>query len=111
MANRSLRNNPIIDVIGLQTPRGRLIFFAVAAVFIFMISFEDLQGLPDISLYARLGIPSPSIGLTRAFWHVTHGDFAAAYAQNPLIYPVLLVVCGIILNDIRRLVFQKYKSD
>lgn len=105
MANRSLRNNPVIDVIGLQTPKGRLIFFAGVTFFVLMISLEDLQ---EISLYARLGIPSPSIGLTRAFWHVTDGDFAAAYAQNPLIYPALLVVFGIILNDIRRLAFQKY---
>lgn len=110
MGNLSLKNNLIIDVVGLQTPRGRLIFFAGVTVFIFMISFEGLQDLPDISLYKRLGIPSPSIGLTRAFWHIMHGDFVSAYAQNWLIYPVLLVTGGIILNDIQSVILQKYKQ-
>lgn len=109
MGNLSLRNNPVIDVIGLQTPRGRLIFFAGVTFFIFMLSFEGLQALPDISLYKRFGIPSPSIGLTRAFWHILHGDFISAYTQNRLIYPVLLVIAGIILNDIRYLILQKNK--
>lgn len=85
------------QTIGLQTPGGRLLFFAVATLAIFLAPYDWLAGL---SLWQRLGIPSPSIGLTRAYWHLLHLDPGAAWQRNPLIYVVLAVGLPLLARDV-----------
>lgn len=88
----------------MQKPKDRLIFFAILPLIIWLLT--NIEFMPSLSLYAHLGIPSPSIGLTRAFWELLAGDFAGAWNLNPLIYPVVLVVLSIIVKDLDT-VFRK----
>jgi hypothetical protein len=63
------------------------------------ISWERLTGLPQFSIFATLGLPSPSIGLTRAYWKLLHGDIAGAVRQNLMVVPVAITIGGIIIAD------------
>jgi hypothetical protein len=92
----------VINIIGLQTPAGRLVFFALASAVIFMLPQTVLA---EFSLWARVGFEdAPSIGLTRAYNHVLHGNFAAAWARNHLILVVLAVGVPMLLTDVRKLI-------
>jgi hypothetical protein len=69
------------------------------------IFFSRFEWLAHVSLWAKLGMDwMPSIGLTRAYWLVLHGDFVAAWHRNGLIYLVLLVGIPLLLKDIWQLV-------
>lgn len=85
------------EIIGLSTSRGRLLFFAGASIIIFLLPVRTLAGF---SLWNRMDIPSPSIGLTRAYHYVLHGDFALAWQQNSLIFVVLIIGLPIIAKDV-----------
>ncbi|HET7630002.1 MAG TPA: DUF2752 domain-containing protein [Candidatus Saccharimonadales bacterium] len=91
-----------IETIGLQTERGRLLFFTVASLIILALPYNALAHL---SLWQRLGFDSaPSIGLTRAYWQVLHLDIDAAWSRNPLIFLVLAVGLPLLAIDAWRLV-------
>lgn len=89
-----------LEIISLQTPRGRLIFFGTVSLLIFIAPYVLLS---QLSLWQRLGFESaPSVGLTRAYWHVMHLDFAAAWERNRLIYFVLAVGLPLLAHDVYR---------
>jgi hypothetical protein len=90
-----------IEIITLQTPRGRLMFFLFASVLIYVAPYEVLSRL---SLWQAIGIDSPSIGLTRAYWYLLHGDFSAALERNKLILAVLAVGVPMLLLDMYKLI-------
>jgi len=86
------------ELIGLQTPRARLFMFALGTFMIFLVPYNWLANL---SLWKRIGWDwAPSIGLTRAYWLVLHGDFAGAWGRNAWIYLVLLVLFILLFKDI-----------
>ena len=94
-----------IEIVSLQTPRGRLIFFGIVSLLVFIAPYEWLANL---SLWQRLGFESaPSIGLTRAYWHVLHLDFYAAWERNKLIYVVLAIGLPLLARDILLVLRQK----
>lgn len=93
-----------IEVIGLQSPRGRIIFFTIASISIFLTPYRLLS---ELSLWQRLGLDVPSVGLTRAYWHVLHLDVVAAWERNPLIFLVIAVGLPIIILDIYKLFLKK----
>jgi Protein of unknown function (DUF2752) len=86
----------IIDIVSLQTPRGRLLFFVITTLAIYVAPYGWLSNL---SIWQRLGIPSPSIGLTRAYWKLLHADPGGAWERNKLIYLVLAVGIPLLLKD------------
>lgn len=89
-----------LETISLQTKRGRLLFAFIANVLIFVAPYSLLSNL---SLYKHLGLTwMPSIGLTRAYWHLLHGHLAAAWERNWLIFPVMMVAWSIVALDIYR---------
>jgi len=56
--------------------------------------------LPRCVMYDLFGLPCPTCGATRAFLACARGDFAAAFAANPLttlIYASLFVATGVLL--------------
>lgn len=70
---------------------------AVITCLVFVVPYAWLNNL---SLWQALGWESaPSIGLTRAYWLLIHGDPIAAWDRNPLIYAVLSVLGVIIAKD------------
>ncbi len=86
-----------LEAISLSTPRGRLLFWLAATLVIFVSRFEWLENL---SIWQRIGLDwMPSIGLTRSYWHLIHGNFVAAYNMNPLIFLVVLVGGTILARD------------
>ena len=85
------------ETIGLRTPRGRLIFFALVTLAVFI---APISALSHLSLWQALHIPAPSIGLTRAYHYLLHGDVTAAYHRNRLIFLVLMVGLPILLKDL-----------
>ncbi|MDB5185618.1 MAG: hypothetical protein JWL85_141 [Candidatus Saccharibacteria bacterium] len=91
------------EVISLRSLRGRLIFMAGVSAFAYLM---PVSALAHLSLWGNIGIPSPSIGLTRAYHHVLHGNFAAAYHQNWLIFVVIVVVLLIIMKDVYNVRYQ-----
>ena len=91
----------LIEVIGLQTSRGRLFALAAAS---FAIYFLPYRIVGQFSLWQRLGWDwAPSIGLTRAYWLLMHGHPFAAWHRNWLIFPILIVVAVIVGRDIYKL--------
>lgn len=67
--------------------------------------------LSNLSLWQALGWEAaPSIGLTRAYWLLIHGDPIAAWNRNPLIYAVLPVVGAIIAKDIATLLAKRKRD-
>lgn len=97
----------LLEVIGLQTARGRLLFFVILSTLIFVMPYAVLAHL---SLWQRLGFDgAPSIGLTRAYWHVLHLHFDLAWTRNPLIFAVLAIGLPLLTVDSYRLI-QKWRS-
>jgi len=91
----------LIEIVTLQTARGRLVFASIAHLLLFVVPYAWLA---DLSLYKRVGLDwAPSIGLTRAYWLLLHGDLAAAWGRNWLIFPVLAVGWSIVGLDVYRL--------
>lgn len=93
-----------VEIVGLQTARGRLLFFAIASLGIFLAPYDWLAHL---SLWQHLGIQAPSIGLTRAYWRLMHGDIFGAFERNPLIFIVLAIGLSLLALDIRKLIKQR----
>jgi predicted PurR-regulated permease PerM len=98
----------ILSILTLSKPEYRLGFFAAATLVIFVVPYEFLDRA-KLSLYERMHIPSPSIGLTRAYWRVIHGDFRGAWERNKLIYLVLAVWVCIMIFDVYA-VFSKHRA-
>lgn len=96
-----------LQTIGLSSPKGRLLFFALVTSGVF---FAPYSWLGHLSLWQLLQIPSPSIGLTRAYWKFLHLDFAGAWHRNALIYAVLVVVIAIVAKDIYTLLHARRTS-
>jgi hypothetical protein len=77
------------ETVTLQTPRGRLLAFALLSLLIYCARYSWLAHL---SLWQDLGWrTAPSIGLTRAYWLLLHGHPVLAWRRNSLIYAVLAV--------------------
>lgn len=91
----------LIETVGLLTPRGRLIFFGITSSAIFLAPYSWLSNL---SLWQYIGIQSPSIGLTRAYWRVLHGDLVGAYERNWLILAVLAIGLPLLAIDLIKLI-------
>lgn len=104
--SRWLKNN-LINIIGLQTPEARILFFLLVTIVMLFISFEGLTNGPVLSIYSRLSIPSPSIGLTRAYWHFVHGNYQAAWQINHLIYLVVIIITIITALDVKTIIKKK----
>lgn len=45
---------------------------------------------PRCLLHAATGIPCPTCGMTRATWHLLHGEIGRAFLLNPLMAAALL---------------------
>jgi len=60
-----------------------------------------------LSLYERGGIDSPSIGTTRAYWRVLHGDFSGAYERNNLIIFIAPLIILIYVSAVYKLISGK----
>jgi len=80
-----------------------LLFFALFPALFLLVTSTWPESWPPLSVYALLGIPSPSIGLTRAFMQLIQGNITAAWQQNWLIFPAVAAVTGIIVRDVSSL--------
>lgn len=65
---------------------------------------------PRCLLHAATGIPCPTCGMTRAIWHLMHGEIGRAFLLNPLMTAALLgaalYVCYaavVVIGRLRRL--------
>jgi len=96
-----------LEIISLSTARGRLAAFGLATSAIF---FSQYHWLANLSLYGHLGIDSPSIGLTRAYWLLIHGNPVAAWERNPLIFLVLAVGLPLIALDVMKVIKQRQRN-
>lgn len=91
----------VVEIVTLSTPRGRVIFAVLANSIIFTSKY---QMLGNLSLYQRLGLDwVPSIGLTRAYWLLLHGDFVGAWERNWLIFPVMMIGWSIVALDVYKI--------
>lgn len=58
-----------------------------------------VEGGPTICLYRNLlGVHCPGCGMTRAFYHMAHADFAAAIGYNKLVviaFPLAVAIWGV----------------
>lgn len=97
-----------LNTVGLQTPIARLGVIGIGTLGLYVISYSALLKLPTLSVFSRLQIPSPSIGLTRAYWYLIHGQFANAWRMNKLIYIVAVVLVVLVTKDI--LSFRKSRN-
>lgn len=109
-AKKPARNSAQLlwSVVGLQTPAGRILFFVAVTIGVFLVPFRWLENL---SLWKRLDIPSPSIGLTRAYWRLLHGDVAGAWQQNKLIFVVIAIGGSLLAHDIYQLVASRRRAE
>lgn len=102
--------NKILNTIGLQTPFSRIAAILSVTTFLYLIHYQSLLSIPTVSVYSRLNIPSPSIGLTRAYWYLIHGEFQSAWNMNKLIYFVAVVLATIVVVDVIRLIRNRRTS-
>ncbi len=94
-----------LRLLTLSTPESRLFVWALLTVLIFLSSFSWLE---DLSLYKRFGIDwAPSIGLTRAYWYLLHGDIEAAWRMNKIVFIVIGIGSIILLKDIRAIIVRR----
>lgn len=101
------KKNLFLEALGLQTARGRVIALGLASFIIFILPYSVVG---RFSLLARLGWETaPSVGLTRSYWLLMHGDPVAAWHRNWLIFPILGILLVIIGRDIWSLI--KASSD
>lgn len=92
----------IVELISLTTPRARLCFWALATAVIFVLPYRLFANL---SLWQRLGWHSaPSIGLTRAYWLLIHGDISGAWHRNKLIFVVIAVGFPVLTLDLYKII-------
>ncbi|MBC7581821.1 DUF2752 domain-containing protein [Aeromicrobium sp.] len=96
-----------LEILSLSSPRGRLLAFSLATVAIY---FSHYHWLDHLSIWGHLGIPSPSIGLTRAYWLLIHGHPVASWHRNPLIYLVLAVGIPLLLMDMLWLTNDRHRA-
>ncbi len=95
----------VFEVVGLQTARGRLLCVGLITIAVFSAPYSWLAHL---SLWDRLGWHSaPSIGLTRAYWLLLHGQPRAAWHRNWLIYLVLVILLPLLIRDILTLTSRR----
>ena len=93
------------EALTVQTPRGRLALFCSISLLVFCVPY---RWLAHLSLWQAIGWKTaPSIGLTRAYWLLLHGDPVAAWHRNWLIYPVLLVWLGIFSWDSYQVIMRQ----
>jgi hypothetical protein len=97
----------ILEIITLRTARGRLFFALFAHIILMIIPYAWLQ---DLSLYKKIRVNSPSIGLTRAYWLILHGELIDAWQRNWMIFPVLAVGWSIVILDIYQ-IYLRIKRD
>jgi hypothetical protein len=98
-----------VEIISLSTPRGRLLFFIILTFFIFLTPYKYLSGL---SLWQRIGWDwAPSIGLTRAYHMLIHGNFMGAWHRNPLIYLIITIGLMILAKDVYKLLSGKNQKN
>lgn len=96
----------LISLISLQTPISRILVIASITTFLYIVRYQTLLSIPTISVYSRLNLPLPSIGLTRAYWFLIHGKYYSAWQMNKLIYLVALVIFIIIVIDSTNLILS-----
>lgn len=97
----------LISLISLQTPVSRILVIVSITIFLFVIQYQTLLSLPTISVYSRLNFPLPSIGLTRAYWYLLHGQFNAAWEMNRLVYVVAVAIIGVLTVDVLSIIRSK----
>jgi hypothetical protein len=100
----------VLEFLGLQTPISRITIIGGITLALYLIDYRQLLKLPTISLYSLAKIPSPSIGLTRAYWYLIHGKFTDAYRMNRLIYIVAAVVIILAAIDLYRIISSPKKD-
>lgn len=94
------------DIVCLRTAKARFIVFASISCLLYMLPYSLIERA-KLSLYERMHIPAPSIGLTRAYWKLIHGDLAGAWHRNKLIYVVVGIIIGIMVADLVTLLKKK----
>ena len=97
-----------LEMVSLQTARGRLLTFLglTAAVFV-----SHYHWLDHLSLWGNLGFKhAPSVGLTRAYWLLLHGQPVAAWHRNWLIYLILCIGLPLLARDIRAMTYPHSKK-
>lgn len=98
----------LLELVSLSTPRSRISFWAIITVIIFILPYRFFE---HISLWQRIGWDSaPSIGLTRSYWLLIHGQPNAAWDKNRLIFAVIFVGTIILIIDIYKIVKTKLAS-
>ncbi len=98
-----------VEIISLSTPRGRLLFFIILTSIIFITPYRYLSGL---SLWQRIGWDwAPSIGLTRAYHLLIHGNLTGAWHRNPLIYLIISIGTVILFIDVYKLLSGKNRKN
>lgn len=97
MSSRETNFKHHLELLSLNSPQSRLFWWAFLTFSIFVVPYHWLE---DLSLYKTIGWESaPSIGLTRAYWLLIHGNPDAAVAMNSLILVVLVVGLPLLAVD------------
>lgn len=105
------------DLIGLKTPQAIVIVLAGAILLLSIVPTTELKYSPFKSVNKHLlplffencpeeGIFKgccPSCGLTRATSRLLHGDVKGAWDYNPLVFPALAAILGVLVANIRKI--------
>jgi|GEM_PF-1540406 len=79
-----------------------LAVFTSATLLLALIVFlpaNQIDHYPTICLWTRLGLgPCPGCGMTRAVWHLLHGEFGVAYQFNHLVVIVAPILAGLYIQ-------------
>lgn len=99
----------ILDFLTLRKAAYRWSFIGGFSIVLFFVPYNFLEKA-KLSLYERFHIPSPSIGLTRAYWKLIHGDIYGAWQRNKLIFVVLSLLIAILVYDLLQFCKRRNKD-
>jgi hypothetical protein len=97
-----LRPRSYWDVVVLHLPLG--LIAAIALLLPYCASLERLPAIPCTFLHLT-GYPCPLCGFTRSFWAIATGQWAFAFANCPMAFPVFLSVVIVLFWNVTALLF------
>lgn len=96
------------EAVTLSSARGRIFFFCMLTGILLIIPYHTLEST-HLSVYAWLKLPSPSVGLTRAYWKLIHGDVVGAWHRNALIF-VIVAVWSFVMGRDSHTLYARHKA-
>ncbi len=98
-------------VLTLSYPKYRIVIFLIVLILLTIIPLKTLESMPNLSICSRMwGDNCYSVGITRGVSCLLKGNFSKALEYNFLSIPVLGMIIGFILYDIKNILKKEKRG-